>query len=131
MQTILQAKSVLMLHFFQTALDITEKNKANVARNLPPNGFDTLILRFRGYWDDRNQMEGELHFYEVLYHLVDDTMELVEEIIDENKVTGIRRKIIVKRQRLPKVSIQIVCYITLDTYTGWFTKHTHPLLLLQ
>uniref|UniRef100_A0A2S2P737 EF-hand domain-containing family member C2 n=1 Tax=Schizaphis graminum TaxID=13262 RepID=A0A2S2P737_SCHGA len=46
-------------------------------------------------------MEGELHFYEVLYYLVDDTMELVEEIVDETKVTGIRHKMVVRRQRLP------------------------------
>jgi len=91
----------------QTALDITLKNKANIARNPPPNGYDNLILRFRGYWDDRNQMEGELHFYEVLYYLVDDTMELVEEIIDDTKVSGIRHKMIVRRQRLPKVSIKV------------------------
>jgi len=50
-------------------------------------------------------MEGELHFYEVLYYLVDDTMELVEEIIDDSRVTGKRHKMIVRRQRLPKVSI--------------------------
>ncbi|CAI6358946.1 unnamed protein product [Macrosiphum euphorbiae] len=86
----------------KTALDITLKNKANTARNPPPNGYDSLILRFRGYWDDRNQMEGDLHFYEVLYYLVDDTMELVEEIVDDTKVSGIRHKMIVKRQRLPK-----------------------------
>jgi len=96
-----------MLRFLQTALDITLKNKANIARNPPPNGYDNLILRFRGYWDDRNQMEGELHFYEVLYYLVDDTMELVEEIIDDTKVSGKRHKIIVRRQRLPTVSIKV------------------------
>ncbi|XP_001949545.2 EF-hand domain-containing family member C2-like [Acyrthosiphon pisum] len=86
----------------KTALDVTLQNKANIARNPPPNGYDSLILRFRGYWDDRNQMDGDLHFYEVLYYLADDTMELVEEIMDDTKVSGIRNKMIVKRQRLMK-----------------------------
>ncbi|CAH1732020.1 unnamed protein product [Aphis gossypii] len=82
-------------------LDVSIKTKPNLNRNQPPNGYDSLILRFRGYWDNRDQMEGELHFYEVLYYLTDDTMELVEEIVDETRVTGIRHKMVVRRQRLP------------------------------
>lgn len=82
---------------------MTLKCKPNTIRSLPPNGLDGLILRFYGYWDDRYEVEGELHFYEVLYYLVDDTMELVE-LIDENKPDGtMTRKIIVKRKRLPTV----------------------------
>jgi len=91
--------------FLQADLDVSIKTKPNLNRNQPPNGYDSLILRFRGYWDNRDQMEGELHFYEVLYYLTDDTMELVEEIVDETKVTGIRHKMVVRRQRLPTVSI--------------------------
>lgn len=89
----------------QTDLDITLKNKPNITKNHPPSDYNGLILRFRGYWDNRDQIEGELHFYEVLYYLDDDTMELVEEFIDDTRVSGIRHKMFVKRQRLPTVSI--------------------------
>lgn len=91
------------MFLFQTELDVSIKRKTNVFQNQRPNGLDHLILRFRGYWDNRYELEGELHFYEVLYHLVDDTMELVEEIVDENDFSTIHRKLFVKRQKLPKV----------------------------
>lgn len=80
-------------------------------RNRPPNGLDGLILQFRGYWDNRNEIEGELHFYEVLYHLVDDTMELVEETVDKNDFKKIYHKLFVKKQRLPKVCAIFFCLV--------------------
>lgn len=92
-----------MLFLFQTELDVIIKKKLRVSQNQPPNDLDGMILRFRGYWDNRYEMEGELHFYEVLYHLVDDTMELVEEIVDEKDFNIIHRKQFVRRQKLPKV----------------------------
>lgn len=83
---------------------MTLKCKSNSIRSLPPNDLDGLILRFYGYWDNRYEVEGELHFYDVLYYLIDDTMELVERLIDEKKPDGgIKRNIIVKRRRLPTV----------------------------
>jgi len=91
--------------FSQTELDVVPKNKSISIRNHPPNGFDGLILRFRGYWDDRYELEGELHFYEVLYYLADDTMELVEELTDDNRPEVLIRKTFVKRQKLPMVRV--------------------------
>lgn len=88
---------------FQTEMDITFKEKTNFLRSRIPKDLDHLALKFRGYWDNRYDVEGDLHFYEVLYYLEDDTMELIEEIPDERKMHGTSRKLIVKRQKLPRV----------------------------
>jgi len=84
-------------------LDITPKTKSISIRNRPPNGLDGLILKFRGYWDNRNELDGELHFFDVMYYLEDDTMELSEELEDGTKANGISHKQFVKRQKLPMV----------------------------
>lgn len=79
--------------------------RPNLMRNLPGYSKIDFVLRFRGYWDDRYEKDGELHFFDVLYHLVDDTMEMSEELIDDNDASGkIRHRKFVNRQKLPKVS---------------------------
>lgn len=52
-----------------------------------------------GYWDNRFQVDGELHFYEVRFFLEDNTMELLEEIVEENNSNTKMRKVFVKRQK--------------------------------
>nr|CAD7408838.1 unnamed protein product [Timema poppensis] len=58
----------------------------------PNNAVDTLrqflvhdrqVLRFYGYWDDRESPHGLLHNLEIYYYLSDDTME-IKEVIPPN-----------------------------------------------
>nr|CAD7430589.1 unnamed protein product [Timema monikensis] len=58
----------------------------------PNNAVDTLrqflahdrqVLRFYGYWDDRESLHGLLHNLEIYYYLSDDTME-IKEVIPPN-----------------------------------------------
>lgn len=55
------------------------------------------ILNFKGFWDDRYNVDGDLHILEVRYFLADDTMQIVEH----NSDGGL--KTFLKRQKLPKV----------------------------
>lgn len=59
------------------------------------------MLRFYGYWDDRNSEFGEIHVLEIHYYLADDTIE-IKEMIPENsgKDSGF---MFLRRQRLPKL----------------------------
>ena len=45
--------------------------------------FDRQVLRFYGYWDDRQSLHGLLHDLEIHYYLADDTIE-IKEIIPPN-----------------------------------------------
>ncbi|PSN34041.1 EF-hand domain-containing family member C2 [Blattella germanica] len=45
--------------------------------------FDRKVLRFYGYWDDRENPHGIFHELEVHYYLADDTIE-IKEIIPPN-----------------------------------------------
>ncbi|KAJ9574140.1 hypothetical protein L9F63_008473, partial [Diploptera punctata] len=45
--------------------------------------FDRKVLRFYGYWDDRQSQYGILHDLEIHYYLADDTIE-IKEIIPPN-----------------------------------------------
>ncbi|XP_022907177.1 EF-hand domain-containing family member C2-like [Onthophagus taurus] len=62
---------------------------------------DGKVLRFYGYWDDRESENGILHDLEIHYYLADDTME-IKEIIPPNsgRDTGF---MFMKRAKLPKV----------------------------
>ncbi|KAJ4428509.1 hypothetical protein ANN_24551 [Periplaneta americana] len=42
--------------------------------------FDRKVLRFYGYWDDRESAHGMLHNLEIHYFLADDTIEIKENI---------------------------------------------------
>jgi len=55
------------------------------------------ILNFKGFWDDRYNVDGDLHILEIRYFLVDDTIQIVEH----NSDGGL--KTFLKRQKLPKV----------------------------
>lgn len=96
----------ILLNFFaQTNLDYAQTCRPSLRPNRLGKDYNNFVLRFRGYWDNRFEEEGELHFYDVLYHLIDDTMEMSEELIDDNDKSGkIRHKVFVNRQKLPKVS---------------------------
>ncbi|XP_017782894.1 PREDICTED: EF-hand domain-containing family member C2-like [Nicrophorus vespilloides] len=63
--------------------------------------FDKKILRFYGYWDDRDSDFGEFHDLEIYYYLADDTIE-IKDIIPPNggRDTG---SLLMKRSKLPKV----------------------------
>lgn len=96
--------------FLQNNMGTSKKCESDRTRNKLPRGQDALILRFMGYWDDRFQEDGELHFYEIRFYLEDDTMELLEEIVEESGVDTknhrvfVKRQKFVKRQQLPTVS---------------------------
>lgn len=60
-------------------------------------------MKFRGYWDGRYEPDGRLRFFDVLYYLEDDTIEILEEIEDNSKMHGVTYKLFVKRQKLPTV----------------------------
>lgn len=63
--------------------------------------YDRQILRFNGYWDDRNSENGTLHNLEIYYYLADDTVE-VKEVLTE---CGVDKSVMfIRRDKLPKVS---------------------------
>lgn len=63
--------------------------------------FDRKVLRFYGYWDDRESLHGVLHDLEIYYYLADDTIE-IKEIIPPNSGhdSGF---MFLQRSKLPKV----------------------------
>ncbi|KAJ8680578.1 hypothetical protein QAD02_016365 [Eretmocerus hayati] len=62
--------------------------------------YDKKILRFYGYWDDSERDFGYVHDLEILYHLADDTMEVVENV---PVACGPKeRSLIVKKMKIPK-----------------------------
>lgn len=62
-----------------------------------------FILRFMGYWDDRQTDNGKFHDLEVLYYLADDTMEIRE--LTHAPSGHIKYSAYVRRGPLPKVCI--------------------------
>ncbi|KAJ2949147.1 hypothetical protein O0L34_g6087 [Tuta absoluta] len=61
---------------------------------------DRQVLRFYGYWDDRDSEFGTLHFMEIHYYLSDDTIE-IKEIIPPGQ--GMESgPMFLKRSRLPR-----------------------------
>ncbi|XP_075977828.1 EF-hand domain-containing family member C2-like [Anticarsia gemmatalis] len=62
--------------------------------------FDRQVLRFYGYWDDRESEFGTMHHLEIHYFLADDTIEIKEEPAkNSGKESG---SMLVKRMRLPR-----------------------------
>ncbi|KAL7303856.1 hypothetical protein TKK_0003978 [Trichogramma kaykai] len=59
--------------------------------------YDGKILRFYGYWDDRDSLYGYVHDLEILFYLADGTMEIVE-----NLPRGAGRSLLVKRVKVPR-----------------------------
>ncbi|XP_046966018.1 EF-hand domain-containing family member C2-like [Vanessa cardui] len=62
--------------------------------------FDRQVLRFHGYWDDRETEFGIIHHLELHYFLADDTME-IKEVLPPN--SGMEAgPMFLKRMRLPR-----------------------------
>ncbi|XP_049873466.1 EF-hand domain-containing family member C2-like [Pectinophora gossypiella] len=61
---------------------------------------DRQVLRFYGYWDDRDSEFGTIHQMEIHYYLADDTIE-IKEILPPN--SGMEAgPMFMKRMRLPR-----------------------------
>lgn len=75
-------------------------------KNKKTQGFEG-ILNFKGYWDDRYNVDGSLHILEVRYFLADDSIQIVEHDLDGCLKTFL------KRQKIPKVcyAVTIILYI--------------------
>ncbi|KAM3965215.1 EF-hand domain-containing family member C2 [Aphomia sociella] len=68
--------------------------------------FDRQVLRFYGYWDDRDSEFGVMHHLEIHYFLADDTIE-IKEVLPANSGTE-GGPMFLKRMRLPrKIPAQI------------------------
>lgn len=58
------------------------------------------VLRFFGYWDDRETEFGYVHVLDINYYLADDTIEIKENVRDNSGCdSGIT---FIRRQKLPK-----------------------------
>ncbi|XP_059052304.1 EF-hand domain-containing family member C2-like isoform X2 [Achroia grisella] len=62
--------------------------------------FDRQVLRFYGYWDDRESEFGVMHNLEIHYFLADDTIE-IKEVFPPNSGTE-AGPMFLKRMRLPR-----------------------------
>jgi hypothetical protein len=63
--------------------------------------FDRKVLRFYGYWDDRESHHGMLHDLEIHYYLADDSIEIKESIPPDSGCES--RFMFLHRCKLPKV----------------------------
>ncbi|XP_039752829.1 EF-hand domain-containing family member C2-like [Pararge aegeria] len=62
--------------------------------------FDRQVLRFHGYWDDRESEFGTIHLLEIHYFLADDTIE-IKEVLPPN--SGMEAgPMFIKRMRIPR-----------------------------
>ncbi|KPI95568.1 PREDICTED: EF-hand domain-containing family member C2-like [Papilio xuthus] len=61
---------------------------------------DREVLRFFGYWDDRETQFGTVHNLEIHYFLADDTMEIKEKLPPNSGVEA--APMFLKRMRLPR-----------------------------
>lgn len=61
---------------------------------------DRKVLRFSGYWDDRDSEFGDVHHLEVLYHLSDDTIEIKWKLPPNSGYNS--NGMFLKRGKLPK-----------------------------
>jgi hypothetical protein len=66
--------------------------------------FDRKVLRFNGYWDDRESLHGMLHDLQIHYYLADDTVE-IKENIQPNSGCDLGFMFL-HRCKLPKVKVQ-------------------------
>ncbi|XP_052753488.1 EF-hand domain-containing family member C2-like isoform X2 [Galleria mellonella] len=62
--------------------------------------FDRQVLRFYGYWDDRESEFGVVHNLEIHYFLADDTIEIKEVYPPNSGTEG--GPMFLKRMRLPR-----------------------------
>lgn len=67
--------------------------------------FDRKILRFYGYWDDRESECGNVHQLIIRYYLADDTIEISETYCP--KPGRQASKTFVKRGKLPKMKVSV------------------------
>ncbi|XP_035890805.1 EF-hand domain-containing family member C2 [Anopheles stephensi] len=62
--------------------------------------YDRKVLRFKGVWDDRGSVFGDVHELDVLYHLSDDTFEIKEKLpVNSGRDSN---GMFLRRGRLPK-----------------------------
>lgn len=61
---------------------------------------DRKVLRFAGYWDDRDSEFGDVHHLEILYHLSDDTIEIKWKLPPNSGYNS--NGMFLKRGKLPK-----------------------------
>lgn len=61
---------------------------------------DRKVLRFSGYWDDRDSEFGDIHHLELLYHLADDTIEIKWKLPPNSGYQS--NGMFLKRGKLPK-----------------------------
>ncbi|XP_023946226.1 EF-hand domain-containing family member C2-like isoform X2 [Bicyclus anynana] len=62
--------------------------------------FDRQVLRFHGYWDDRESEFGTIHLLEIHYFLADDTIEIKEELPPNSGMEA--GPMFLKRMRIPR-----------------------------
>lgn len=62
--------------------------------------FDRQVLRFYGYWDDRDSEFGFMHYMEIHYFLADDTIEIKESMPPNSGMEA--GPMFLKRMRLPR-----------------------------
>ncbi|KAI8436844.1 hypothetical protein MSG28_010298 [Choristoneura fumiferana] len=62
--------------------------------------FDRQVLRFYGYWDDRESEAGTIHLLEIHYFLADDTIE-IKEMVPPNSGVEVG-PMFLKRMRVPR-----------------------------
>ncbi|KPI95569.1 EF-hand domain-containing family member C2 [Papilio xuthus] len=61
---------------------------------------DREILRFFGYWDNRETYFGKIHHLEIHYYLADDTIEILEQLPPNSGVES--GPMFLKRMHLPR-----------------------------
>ncbi|XP_046604333.1 EF-hand domain-containing family member C2-like [Neodiprion virginianus] len=86
-----------------------ERRKVEIFPKRPNRKIDTLakflsndrkVLRFYGYWDDRETAYGVIHDLELHFYLADDTIEIKENVPpNSGRDTGF---MFIKRMKLPK-----------------------------
>lgn len=90
-------------------LSLRAHNKDSMLPKKPSRSVDTLgqflandrkVLRFYGYWDDRDSEHGVLHDLEIYYYLADDTIE-IKDIVPPNAGRD-SSFMFMKRAKLPK-----------------------------
>ncbi|XP_055357109.1 EF-hand domain-containing family member C2-like isoform X2 [Paramacrobiotus metropolitanus] len=105
--------------------------------------FDTKVLRFYGYWDDRASLFGDRHYLVIHHHLGDQTTEVLRKV---NGALG-KEKLepFVRRSRIPKFAAlpalvtdrdfqcgsnivlmaRLIYLYDCDNYTKWYYKETY------
>lgn len=61
----------------------------------------SMNFRFFAVWDSRHQEHGELGKYIILYYLVDDTMDIIQEP-RKDLIQTFQSNTILKKMKIPK-----------------------------